>query len=130
MAWVSNAGAQKILDFMLTTGFYTDWYVALWTVAPAADGTGGTEVTGFGYARQLTDPTADWTRTGQVIDNDNLIDFTGPSGGDWGDIVAYTIHSAVSGGTMIGVKELVAPRTVNDGDPCTFPAGNIQITVI
>jgi hypothetical protein len=52
---LTNYLADNLLDHVLLGATYTapaDVYLALFTVLPAADGTGGTEVTGGSYARQ------------------------------------------------------------------------------
>lgn len=52
---LSHYLANKLLDHTLRNVAYTSpstVYLALFTTMPAADGTGGTEVTGGSYARQ------------------------------------------------------------------------------
>lgn len=126
---LSDTAAQDILDaFFAAEGTL---YVALNSVIPDTDGTGGTEITGTGYARQATDLSADWTRTGQIFTNDNDIDF-GTAGSNWAPVgseaVAFTFWDASSSGNLRMLKALVAPRIINSGDPVKFPAGSIQIT--
>jgi hypothetical protein len=54
MAALSDHAEALLLDWLMTTGTATrptNWYVALYTLAPSDSG-GGTEVSGGGYARQ------------------------------------------------------------------------------
>lgn len=129
MAVLSNAAAVKMIEYFFGLGAdgpaYASFYIALFK--------GNTEVSGTGYARQLTDPDTDYTLTGQVVDNDNLIDF-GTAGSDWAlsgdEITHYRIYDAVSGGNLILTKELAAPRIVANGDPVTIAAGALDFQVI
>ena len=53
--------ANRLLDHVLRNTAYTSpatVYVALFTVVPGVDGTGGTEVTGGSYARQALSSSA------------------------------------------------------------------------
>jgi len=124
---------QQVLDYIFGLGadgpVETNFFIALHTVAPATDGTGGTEVSGTGYARQSTTPDTDYTRTGQSVTNDNDIDF-GTAGSAWGTVVAVTIWDASTSGNLVYVKTLVAPRTIASGDPVKFNAGDLIFTDI
>lgn len=125
----SNAFAAKVLDYEFGLGAdgpaYTDFYIALFK--------GGSEVTGTGYARQQTDPTTDYSRTGQIVSNDVDIDF-GTAGSDWAlagdEIDEIRIYDAVSGGNLIMSKTLAAPQIVASGAPVIIYTGALQFTEI
>jgi len=132
---LSDIAAQQVLDHVFGLGatgpIETTFYFGLHTTAPNTAGAGGVEVTGTGYAREAKTPDTDFSRTGQIVENDNDIDF-GTAGSNWAPagtpVVAYTVWDASSGGNLVFVKTLVAPRIIMSGDPVKFPAGALQIT--
>lgn len=90
----------------------------------------GVEVSGFGYARIPAGwGASNWTRTGSQVVNDNDLDFTPPSGGDWatvGDEITHVVvFDALSAGNMLDIAELDVPRVALDGDPVGFLAGTL-----
>ena len=110
----------------------TDVYVALFTVIPADDGTGGTEVSGTGYARIKHGPgDAQWTAptTTGVFSNTGVVQFGNPTA-NWGTIVAVGLYSAVTAGTLYAKGSLGTNVTVNSGDPApAFAEGAITVTL-
>jgi len=103
-------------------------YVALFTVMPADDGTGGTEVSGTGYAR--INSAGKWAvpSAGSVA-NSATIDF-GTSGGSWGTVVGWAIMTASSGGTMLRKGSITPNVSIPSGTPVSFPAGSLQLSEI
>ena len=103
-------------------------YVALFTVLPADDGTGGTEVSGTGYAR--INSAGKWAApsSGSVA-NHSALDF-GTSGAAWGTIVGWAIMTASSGGTMIRKGAITPNVSVPSGTPASFPAGSLPLSEI
>ena len=87
----------------------TNVYLALYTVAPT-DAGGGTEVTGSGYARQLT-----------AFD-------AAASGGNFGAVVAVGIFDAATSGNFLAWDDITS-ATINDGDTLTFAIGDIDISL-
>lgn len=136
MSVPSNDLAQMVLDYIFGLGsdgpVAATFYVALNTVLVDPDGSGGTEVSGGGYARVAVDPTTDFERTGQIVENSADIDF-GVAGSDWGPsgtpVVAYSVWDAASGGNLLLSQTLGAPRIILNTDPVKFPIGSLQITV-
>lgn len=107
-------------------------YVSLWTVGPNEDGT-GTEVTGGAYARvAMAVADASWTApatdgTDKSITNAVAITFAAPTA-NWGTIVGFGIHDAVTAGNLLDMGTLDTPRTVNSGDnPPSFSVGSLKI---
>lgn len=128
----SNYLEAQILDHIFRTASFTKpaaLYVALFTVAPGEDGTGGTEVAGGSYARVQKDPgDANWDRTGSVVANALEITFPAPTA-DWGSIVAFGIYDAATSGNYLGGDNLTQPKTVNNGDAAPiFPVGTLTWT--
>ena len=115
-------------------------YISLYTVAPT-DAGGGTEVSGFGYARvTVTSSLANWAGTqsagsstassgtsGQTSNN-NAITFPTPTGGGWGTVVAFAIMDASSGGNMLLQGVLTISKTINEADTVSFPASSLAVT--
>jgi hypothetical protein len=95
-------------------------WVALYTVAPNDDGTGGTEVSGGNYARvQVPQADAQWNAPAGgngLFSNVNDIAFPAPNA-NWGQVVAFAILDNSAGGNMLIKKAVTAPKTVNSGDP-------------
>jgi hypothetical protein len=101
----------------------TNVYLALYTATPSDTG-GGTEVTGSGYARQLT---AFDASSGGAITNSAAETFTA-SGGSYGAVVAIGIFDALTGGNLLAWDGITS-ATITDGDTLTFPIGNIDISL-
>lgn len=106
-------------------------HVALFTVLPGEDGSGGTEVSGGSYARVATAP-ADWgdatLADPSAITNTNPISF--PTATDaWGTVVAFGVYDASSGGNFLGGAELGASRAPLSGDTPVFAAGQLTVTL-
>lgn len=84
-----------------------DTYVALFTTIPTRAGTGGTEVTGAGYARQIINPNggaspawaapASQTTKEWRFSNANSVSWTA-SGADYGDVVGFGIYDSLTSG--------------------------------
>jgi hypothetical protein len=129
MAALSDYAEKLLLDFLMTTGTATrptDWYVALYTAAPS-DAGGGTEVSGFGYARQSATFDAASSPAGTTSNNNDVV-FTA-AGGSWGTITHIGIFDAVTAGNLLWHGAIVTPKTVADGDTLQFSIGNIDLTL-
>ena len=129
MAALSDYAEKLLLDWSMTTGSATrptEWYVALYTVAPSDSG-GGTEVSGSGYAREAV--TFDAAATpGGTTSNTGAVSFTA-SGGSFGTVVAIGIFDAVTSGNLLWHGTMTASKTVDDGDTLEFSIGNIDLTL-
>ena len=129
MAALSDYAEKLLLDWSMTTGSATrptEWYVALYTVAPSDSG-GGTEVSGSGYAREaVTFDAAD--TPGGTTSNTGAVSFTA-SGGSFGTVVAIGIFDAVTSGNLLWHGTMTASKTVDDGDTLEFSIGNIDLTL-
>jgi len=129
MAALSDYAEKLLLDFLMTTGTATrptNWYVALYTAAPN-DAGGGTEVSGFGYARQSATFDAASSPSGTTSNNNDVV-FTAV-GGSWGTITHIGIFDAVTGGNLLWHGSIVVPKSVADGDTLQFSIGNIDLTL-
>jgi hypothetical protein len=113
---------DKILQHVFMNVPYTPpttVYVGLYTVAPTDIGTDGTEVTGGSYARQPVSFDLAPGGAGR-INNDALLTFTSMPDCD---VVAATLHDAVTGGNMLVFGDLPEPISYTAGDNATAAAG-------
>jgi hypothetical protein len=117
---------RELLDHVLKTGAYTqpaNIYVALFNAGP-------TECTGTGYARELCnvwDPASDADPS--VASNTGVIDF-GNGAADWGTLTHFALYDAITGGNLLSeITALVAQKTINAGDPVSFPAGDLDVSL-
>jgi hypothetical protein len=109
-------------------------YIALWTTAPANDGTGGTEVTtsGTAYARQaITTSTGFSAVSGtnpETMTNANTITWAAATA-NYGTVVGASIMDASTGGNLLWNVTLGASQTVNSGSTASIAAGAMSINV-
>lgn len=109
--------ASQVLTERLVTS--PSW-LALYTVAPADDGTGGTEVTGGSYARQQVT----FTVTDQVASNTTDVVFSGMPGVT---VVHAALWTASTGGQMLWHGPLDPSVTVQAGQTLRFGPGGVQV---
>jgi hypothetical protein len=118
---VLNAEANRLLDLHLTDGLY----VAAFTTAPNAAGTGGVEPSGNGYARKQTNFAAAASRAKRPSADVVFDQTTGP----WGTIVAVGYMTAASGGTCRAVVILDEPKAIAQYDILVLRATEIVATL-
>jgi hypothetical protein len=100
-------------------------YVSLLTVLPAADGTGGTEVSGNGYARQATGFGAP-AGTPQTSTNAADILYPVQTPAAYAAVTGIALDTALT----VGQREYwtdIADRTFNIGDQAKFTAGALSL---
>jgi hypothetical protein len=121
--------SNTVLDSLFGSGTPATLYIALYTSAPSADGTGGTEVTGGSYARAaVTNNSTNWPAAALGSKaNGTAINFATASAG-WGSAVAAGVMAASSGGTPYYFGNLTTARTINNGDTFSFAIGQLVIT--
>jgi hypothetical protein len=102
-------------------------YLALWTVAPTIEGTGGTEVSATGYSRKLiTLNDASWSNwSGGQITNAVQVDMSGMTVAS-GTVVMVTLMDAVTGGNIIALSETVS-FTIGINQFARFPIGSLVL---
>jgi len=147
-AFLSGTGPGSFLTTYLKDTFFGHWFRtatwakptqawwALFTVAPAPDGTGGVEVTGAGYLRVQVNPadsnySAPTTPSGtlRVLTNAVTIQFPQVLG-DWGQIVGAGRFDSAVNGNLEGFTLITTPTYVKAGDsPPSFPPGSLTITI-
>lgn len=110
------------------------WHFALFTAGPNEDGTGTEVSTGVwtNYARpavirnttNFTDP-ADDAAEGHESENVGDIDFgTAAITGTAPVVVGIGVADAATAGNIWMLKALASPKTINNGDPVKFTAGD------
>ena len=109
----------------------TGIYVALFKTLPKADGTGGFEISGGGYARIKHGPgDAQWAASGPgALYNAVPVKFPAPTA-DWGDIIGVGFYTALTGGSLLNAVALNTPITLKAFDtPLEFAVGELTLTV-
>lgn len=110
----------------------TNVYVALFTAMPTQAGTGGTEVSGTGYARQAIAAAAGWSTISGTgpwsIANAGTVNF-GNAGSAWGTVLGFGIYDASTAGNLLYVATFGSSVVISNGAPVSFAAGAITISV-
>jgi len=116
---------NKLADHALGTTTYTKpttVHLALFSDATGDAGT-GTELSGFGYARQTV---AFDAAVAGLADNTAEEVFTA-AGGAWDGATHYAIYDAATTGNMLLHGALSATKTLADGETLTFAAGDLDV---
>lgn len=127
MAGFADFLENELLDHAFRNAAYTPAttvYVALYTAAPS-DAGGGTEVSGGGYARVAV--TFGAAASGS-ISNSAIVDF-GTTTGAWGTVTHFGIFDAATAGNLLAWDELTAQKTIESGDPVSFPVGDLTVSL-
>ena len=128
MADFVDSTEEAILDWWGALGSPTRptaHWISLWNVIPSADdGTGGTENSNSGYARQ----SVTWVRSAQTLNPTATVTF-GPAGEAWTQVVAFGVHSLVTAGVIYAFESLTTPRTLGNGDSAEFATADLSVTL-
>lgn len=124
---------NKLLNLLFSraawSGKPTNLYFSLFTVTPSDDGTGGTEVSGGGYARSVVAvDAANWTISGGSAVNVNAISWAVATA-SWGLVSAVGVYSAASAGTLLQVIPLAIPVQVDQFNQFKFDAGGLTMVI-
>ena len=122
----SNYLSNEILDHVFSGNAFTapsNYYVALYTVAPTASG-GGTEVTGGGYVRRA----ATFTTSATQSTNQSAVEFPTATAA-YGNVVAASVMDATSGGNLLAFANLTAAKNIAIGDVLRIPANDLDINL-
>lgn len=130
---IGTAYEDEFLDSVLGTGRYPSMplalYAALWTVTPARDGTGGTEVADANdYARVAFSNNSNWAAAASNLKaNAQVLTFPQATG-SWGTVAGITFHTSGTwgAGNLFLVADLVTPKAIGSGDAPFFPIGNCK----
>ena len=124
----SNYLSNEILDHVFSGNAFTapsNYYVALYTVAPSASG-GGTEVSasGTGYVRR----TATFTTSATQSTNQSAVEFPTATAA-YGNVVAASVMDATSGGNLLAFANLTSAKNIAIGDVLRIPANDLDINL-
>ena len=100
----------------------TTWRLGLFTSDPGE--TGGTEISGNGYARKAVT----FTVSGNTATNGSAVEFDAATG-SWGTITHVAVFDAATGGNQIAYAALTTAKAINTGDILRFPAGEVDVTL-
>ena len=120
---------QKVLEHTFRNTAYTSpttVYIGLLSAAPS-DSTGGTELSGNGYARSAAAFDA-YSATSKVVNTSDET-FTA-SGGGWSTITHFGVYDASSGGNLLVYGEILPSVTLSDGETFTVEAGKLVIELV
>jgi len=121
---------NKVIAHLFETDYTAPdpMYVALFLEsAKPTDAGGGTEASGGAYARVSVARATGWTSAGNATEN--AADITFPEAtASWGELGAFALMDASTGGNMLYWGDLTTPKTINSGDTAKIPAGDLDIT--
>lgn len=127
MAGLSTYAEGKAHDHFFRNTAYTPAatvYMALFSTIPNDDGTGGTEVSGTGYARQAITFGAYSSRR---IANSGTVTFTNSGVGSWTTAIGWGIYDASSSGNLLCTGTLSPQATVTAGNSFSLLAGEVIV---
>lgn len=133
MGALTDTLENKVLDHLLGGPDYVrpaTVYITLVT-ANGSDSTAGTEVSGNAFARAaVTNNATNFPAAAAGLkSNGTAISFPTPTPAGWGTVVGVEVWDAASAGTRIAYGALTASKTINAGDPVSFPIGDLDLTL-
>lgn len=132
MAALSDYLETNLVNHVLRGTAFTapaSTWVALFTADDGLEaGTITSEVSGGSYAR-VEVGTGGWSApTDGVTDNSADVDF-GTATANWGTVTHVAIMDASTAGNVLWHGALTTSKTVNNGDPFKFPAGDLTLSL-
>lgn len=132
MSGFSHYLEAKILNWLKGNAFGAApaaIFVALFSVAPLDDGTGGTDVTTTirPAGRVAATFGAITGGTPSQIANDAQVDF-GDAAGAVPDLVAFAIYDAAAAGNLLGSGPITPNVAIALGQPVKFDVGDLVVT--
>ncbi len=103
--------------------------MALHSQDPKSDGSGGGEITGTGYARQvfeLGNSTTNLIDGTSAFNSDDII--FGPALSIWGAVTHYLLRDSTTG-VIVLHGEFTVPKPIGIGDAYTITSGKILLTI-
>lgn len=126
MGSISNYLENELLDHVLNQNTYSPpstVYLGLSTADPLDDGSGLSEPSGGGYARQAITFGAASSR--RVTQN---ADVTFPQAtADWGTITHWALFDAATGGNMLAHGSLASSKNVVSGNTPSVASGEVYV---
>jgi len=103
-------------------------YLALFTSNPT-DTNSGTEASGVGYTRELTNFTTPTGTSPTSISNGSDIQFNTAGAGGWGTISHIGILDDISAGNLLYHGALTTSKSVSENDSFVFRTGDLTVTL-
>jgi hypothetical protein len=133
VAWAAGAADRNYMKHNIINHFLRNsaatpaatLYLSVLQAEPAADGTGGSEVTAVDYARKAV---AFAAPTSGVLSNSGTVTFTTSALNAWGTGRWYGIHDALTAGNMLCVLRGNSDYAISVGTPLVFGVGSISYT--
>jgi hypothetical protein len=132
-SFLSDDALAVVLDALWGSGTPATWYIALFTVAPGTDGSGGTEAAYTAYARAaVTNDATEWpAAAARLKSNANSIPF-GVAGSGPTTIVGFGFYDDPTSSLEVHFFAYVdvtgGSVVVNNGADVSFPSGAIDLT--
>lgn len=129
MSALTDYSEAKLLDHLLAVAAFTapsGIYAGLYTTA-TTDAGGGSEVSGFAYARTAVTFSAASGPDPMESSNSSDVTFPTASGGAWGTILNAALHDQLTGGNMLVHGALTSSRIIGDGDTFRFLSGQLKV---
>jgi len=126
MGSLSDYLENALLDHVLNQNTYTPpttIYIALSTADPQDDGSGVSEPSGGGYARQ---PITFGAASNRRVTQDADVEFPQATA-DWGTVTHWALFDASTGGNMLAYGDLASAKTVYEGNVPTIASGEVYI---
>ena len=133
MPALSTVCSNELLDKEFGAVDYTppaSHWLAFYSVAPAADGSGGTELPFTNdYARvEVTNDKTSWTTaSAKSVTNAIELAFPQANGGDWPQAVSIVLKTASTGGSVRAHGSLDEPVTIRDGKTASYDVGQLEV---
>ena len=122
--------ADDILDALFGSGSPASWYVGLFTVMPGSTGTGFTEATGGGYARNtVTNNSTNFPAAAAGVQLNGTVITWAAFSAALGTIVGVGFWDASSGGNLKCWQLLTSSQYVDSGQGFEIPASGLSITL-
>lgn len=122
MAGFTNYLEEKILEHVFSETPYVppaQWYVTVFTTAPAEDGTGGVEMAGGSWGGRQ--PVDFGPYVGGGVPSTTEVTFIMAAG----TIVAIALMDAAAGGNICSIKAITPGKTYADGEPVIIAIGDL-----
>lgn len=121
--------ANTLLDLLYGSGTPATLYFGLFTASPAADGSGGTEVTGGSYARaSLVNNNTNFPAASGA-QKSNAVAIAWPAASAlWGTVGWLVVFDAATAGNRFDWGALDTARVINNGDTFSIAIGQFVVT--
>ena len=127
---ITNYMRNKVIEdwFMADQTKVTTYYLGVSSTAPTVAGTGFTEPTGNGYARVALTRGSDFTKAGDGIVKNKLLEQFPISTGTWANMTHWGIFDSPTGGNLLLSDRLEYDRDIKINMQLIIEANGITLT--